>query len=441
MLRFRLGPIPISLHASHVLVALLLGFDFAPGRGENWMLVVLAAAGVVFSVLVHELGHAAAALRFGYQPTIELAWLGGHTAPNAPGPIPWARDVGLTLAGPLAGLVLSLTSYALGKRLALNSPTADFLFKFLFQANLLWTVLNLVPVLPLDGGRIAHAIFVRMFGPRGSLGAHVLGGVVGAFLTFVAFRLGALFAAVLFGLMAFRSASVVRQMMGKPPEPPEEPLLDTAQARLAAGDLSEAKRFAERALASDKPMLTHARAHRVLGWVALKQGQGRMALDHFAQVQRLPIEGEALAAAFSLVGDDARALPLWEMAHKSRASRTLLHEWAGTLLRLGKTEQALGLPAVDVETAYACATRVLFLREQFGAAASLGETALEKVHSPALAYDTACAWARAGQVDDALRCLRLAKTFGFQGFGHARDDADLDALRGHPEFDAWLTNA
>ncbi len=79
-----------------------------------------------------------------------------------------------------------------------------------------------------------------------------------------------------------------------------------------------------------------SRAHHTLGWVALKTGQGRAALDHFSQVQRQPVETQALAAAFSLIGDEGRALPLWEMAWRDTSNRTVMHEYAGSLIRAGK---------------------------------------------------------------------------------------------------------
>src|SRR5271170_2627536 len=111
MLRFRLGPIPVEVHRSHVLTAAFFGVLWLsggisgrwPGRvlasGDSLVrlstsvaVVAIWVAIVFVSVLVHELGHALVSLAFHYRPSIQLVGLGGLTRPNAPGPIPWHRE-------------------------------------------------------------------------------------------------------------------------------------------------------------------------------------------------------------------------------------------------------------------------------------------------------------------------------------------------------------
>jgi Flp pilus assembly protein TadD len=178
----------------------------------------------------------------------------------------------------------------------------------------------------------------------------------------------------------------------------------------------------------------------MLGWVALKEGQGRPALDHFSQVQGLPVEPHAVAAAFSLVGDDARAVEWWKQAWQASADRTVLHEYAGSLIRAGKAAQALQLPEVDPAAAYSCAERALFIRGAYSEAAAMGEAALAHVPSPSVAYDAACAFARAHNTADAVRLLHRARELGFRDAAYAASDEDLASLHGHPAFDAWLAD-
>ncbi|MFP2910450.1 TPR end-of-group domain-containing protein, partial [Pyxidicoccus sp. 3LFB2] len=180
-------------------------------------------------------------------------------------------------------------------------------------------------------------------------------------------------------------------------------------------------------------------AHHLLGWVALKEGQGRPALDHFSQVQGLPVEPHAVAAAFSLVGDDARAVEWWKQAWQVSADRTVLHEYAGTLIRLGREPEALKLPGLDPAAAYTCAERVLFIRGAYSEAAAVGEAALRHTPSPTIAYDAACAFARARNAPDAMRMLRRATELGFNDGAYAASDADLAPLHGNADFEAWLT--
>jgi hypothetical protein len=218
--------------------------------------------------------------------------------------------------------------------------------------------------------------------------------------------------------------------------------LREAKVALDAGRLDDARRLAAVVLEGGEEKLTPqlaSHAHHLLGWVALKQGQGRPALDHFSQVQGLPVEPHAVAAAFSLVGDDGRSVDWWRQAWQMSSDRTVMHEYGGTLIRLGRTDEALKLPGVDPAAAFSCAERVLFIRGAYSEAAAVGEAALRYSPSATLAYDSACAYARARSVTDALRMLRRASELGFRDGAYAASDEDLAPLHGHPEFEAWLT--
>src|SRR4029078_10914502 len=103
-------------------------------------------------------------------------------------------------------------------------------------------------------------------------------------------------------------------------------------------------------------------------------------------------EPQALAAAFSLVGDDTRAIPLWEQAARQTGDRTTLREWEGALFRQGDVRAAAAVPGVDLATAYERAERVAFLRGAYSEAARFGEESLARRPSAARAYEVACAY-------------------------------------------------
>jgi Zn-dependent protease len=455
MFRFRLGPIPVEVHASHLLIAAAFGFFGLsgenpatwPGRAlastdplvhlEAVAAVVLLWVAIVFvSVLVHELGHALVSLAFHYQPSIQLVGLGGLTKPNAPGPIPWQRDVLLTLAGPLLGAGFGLFCFACFSATDSHFEVARYALSRAARANFVWAFLNLLPIQPLDGGRISAAVLTRLFGKAGLAAAQVLAiGVCAATVFFLwpnPFSL--LFA--LFGFQAVRVLSALWRGEAGPLQQSGE--LQEMEALYRAGELKAAKTRAEAVVASDPLPPLRSRAHHLLGWIALKEGEGRRALDHFSQVQGTRVEKHALAAAFSLVGDDARALPLWQQAYEGSRDSTILHEWAGALLRAGQLEQASRLPGVDLGKAYACAERVAFLRGNFTRAAELGLAALDRHPSAEGAYDVACALARAGELDRAVLVLERARNLGFSDAAYASTDSDLAALHGHPGFERWL---
>jgi len=469
MFRFRLGSIPVEVHSSHLLVSAVFAYSSVRWAQDGWpfrqvsdapaagytsamVVYILSWMFIVFvSVLVHELGHALASRLFGYRPSIALVWLGGHTVPtDAPGALPWKRDLLITSAGPFFGLMLGVASFLGHIVLQGHTPALDFFLQKFALANFIWAVLNLLPVLPLDGGRISNTLATRVFGPRyGPLLSQGLALVVCVAAVVIGVRIGEVILTILFamyGLQAFRTVAEVLNggKPGRELDMMKSPLaqkLREAKGALDAGRLDEARRLGAQVLEGGDELTVElaAHAHHLLGWVALKEGQGRVALDHFSQVQGLQVEPHAVAASFSLVGDDARALDWWKQAWQVSGDRTVMHEYAGTLIRMGRAQEALKLPAVDAASAFACAERVLFIRGVYSEAAAVGEQALEYAPSASIAYDAACAHARARNLSDAMRLLRRATELGFKDGDYAASDADLAPLHGHAAFEEWLT--
>ena len=154
MLRFKIGPFPVSVYPWFFLSAILLG----AGNGFGWQM--LAWIVVVFvSVLVHELGHAVVGRLLGGRPEIRLEAFGGVTLPHLskrPGP---ARQFILSFAGPVAGLLLGALAYGLSQALPPEpaSITAWMMQRFV-AVSLVWAMFNLLPILPLDGGQMLLAL-------------------------------------------------------------------------------------------------------------------------------------------------------------------------------------------------------------------------------------------------------------------------------------------
>lgn len=474
MLRFRLGPIPVEVHFQHLLFSGLFAYlarsadGFASDRWPYPYLVdsssplhartlavyVVAWMAIIFvSALGHELGHALVSRAFGYRPRIRLLWLGGQTQVGVedvhPGvAIPWHRDVLLTLAGPAFGLLLFACSLGLLQLGPVgNSPVASYVLGAMAGANLVWAALNLIPISPLDGGHVARVVLVRLMGDRGAQVAKVLSAaIVGAGIAW-ALRHGQPVLAVLFALWLVRALALpVRRLrpLAAPrvPRTPTERAFHLAQQSFLEGELEPARRRCLLLVDDEEtPRGVRSQAHHLLGWIALKEGQGRLALDHFSQVGESPrVEVHALAAAFSLIGDEHRALSLWELAYREAKSPTVLHEWAGAMIRAGRTEQARKLPGVDMAQAFRCAERVLAIREDFAGAARVGLAGFAERPTAQGAYDTACALARAGDKAGALGMLAKASALGFADKAYASTDSDLASLHGDAGFAAWLAS-
>jgi Zn-dependent protease len=145
----RLAGIPIRLRWSFLL---LLGLVFLWMGGLSGVFIV---ALTFASVLVHELGHALVARRLDVRIAgIDLHFLGG--AAMMVDPPRSARDEMLiAAAGPLVSLALA------GLGLGLGAATGLGLVTILGWVNLILGIFNLIPALPMDGGRILRAALAR----------------------------------------------------------------------------------------------------------------------------------------------------------------------------------------------------------------------------------------------------------------------------------------
>lgn len=181
-----MGGIDVLVRSSWLLVAALIAMMLAPrveevraGLGGLKYVAGLAFAVLLYlSVLLHEMSHALMAKRYGLPVrSITLHFLGGVTEIEGEPDTP-RREFGVSVVGPL-------TSIAVGAACAaLWYVTPGDLLRMavggLAGANLLIGVLNLVPGLPLDGGRVLRAAVWKATGDphRGTIVAGWGGRVV-----------------------------------------------------------------------------------------------------------------------------------------------------------------------------------------------------------------------------------------------------------------------
>jgi Zn-dependent protease/CBS domain-containing protein len=159
----QVGGVDVLVRSSWLLVAALISVLIAPrveqaqpGLG-GWAYVAGLAFAVLLylSVLVHEMSHALMARRYGLPVrSITLHFLGGVTEidgePDTPG-----REFGVSVVGPLTSIAIGGACLAL--LLVVPGALLRAALGSLAGANLVIGVLNLVPGLPLDGGRVLRA--------------------------------------------------------------------------------------------------------------------------------------------------------------------------------------------------------------------------------------------------------------------------------------------
>ncbi|MBX7266749.1 M50 family metallopeptidase [Micromonospora sp. Llam7] len=161
----RVFGVPLYLNASILLLALLITVLYGELAGQRLQLSplggYLVGAGFVVSllgsVLAHELGHALTARHFGIGVRgITLELLGGYTEMDRDAPSPRV-DLLVSMAGPAVSAVLGVAAVA--ATLALPDGTvADQLAFQLAASNVIVALFNILPGLPLDGGRALRAV-------------------------------------------------------------------------------------------------------------------------------------------------------------------------------------------------------------------------------------------------------------------------------------------
>jgi Zn-dependent protease/predicted transcriptional regulator len=161
----RFGGIEVRLNWSLLAVFALIVWSLADGvfpstnpglsHGDYLAMAIVAALLFFGSILLHELGHSWAARREGIEVDSITLWLfggvsnfkGRFTSPGA--------EFRIALSGPLVSIVLGAIFVLLA---VAHLPSAvDGVAAWLGYINLILAVFNLIPALPLDGGRVLHA--------------------------------------------------------------------------------------------------------------------------------------------------------------------------------------------------------------------------------------------------------------------------------------------
>lgn len=171
--------VQIRLHAFFLLLAILAIPAGPLGPDESGWYGLIALALLLASVLWHEVGHCLAARHFGLPPDQVLLWpLGGLTAVGASQDP--QREAKVALAGPFANLLvcaalapmLLVTDNADLIRFSLPPTEADATLSWpltvalAFWLNGMLVVVNLLPAMPLDGGRALRGLLWRRFDYR-----------------------------------------------------------------------------------------------------------------------------------------------------------------------------------------------------------------------------------------------------------------------------------
>jgi stage IV sporulation protein FB len=237
-LKFRFLDIPVRIHPFFWLVSAVMGF-----QEKALPLVALWVACVLVSILVHEFGHALMAKRFDGSPSVVLWGLGGlcySSGERTP-----RQRLAVIFSGPgagflLLGLVILVTWFLSGMTPVEQLQMIAALFGltrvphevaikfrtffhpgvgnefplntywFLVQINLVWGLVNLLPIWPLDGGQAAQTLLSLYDRSQGQRWAHVVSLLTAGALAVLVYSLREnLYLTVFFGYFALMNFQIL----------------------------------------------------------------------------------------------------------------------------------------------------------------------------------------------------------------------------------------
>ncbi|MDP1880067.1 MAG: site-2 protease family protein [Parachlamydiaceae bacterium] len=194
------GRIPIIIYPVFWVLVIILGWL----NSQSIQGIAIWAVVIFFSVLIHEYGHALTALAFGQKVEINLVGLGGLTKRRGE-TLPRWKEFLIVLNGPLAGFGLFFIAYYLLPIVRDESSILSYAFIVAMNVNLFWTILNLIPVLPLDGGHLMRIIFEGLFGVKGMKLSYLISVFLAGLIAIYFFLIQQILVGALFIMLAFES--------------------------------------------------------------------------------------------------------------------------------------------------------------------------------------------------------------------------------------------
>jgi Zn-dependent protease len=449
----------VEVQGGFWVTAFLLGMPVLTSGHSKFAIAVWVAV-VFVSILAHEFGHAFAARANGLDPAIALHWMGGTTTFRAHARLSRFRLAFISIAGPLAGFGLAALMYAairFAPALVGRMPElGHFALEQLFIVNIYWGLINLVPVLPFDGGHVLE----HLMGPKRVRATSLISLGAGIVVALWFLSSYSLWGAFIFGMGAIRSYQRFRSLGSDPVRPlvprvaAEEPLpldyaipLERARKALEDDDPQTAIAIAAEVLVGTPtreppPVRAMHGALEILAWAHLMGGQNEAATEALENARKIGPTDAALAGAVLLAhGAKKDARKILEAA---RADGDHRKEIVGPLVQILIEQDevpraaAVALDIVDSlsEDDARKMASIAYEHRAFDWSARLYESVFDRAKVADDAYDAARALAQDGQLDHAMTMLRRAVDAGFSDRARAWSDAALDALRGGADLEA-----
>lgn len=445
----RIGSIPVHVEWPFFLIAALLGGNLIRTWPGNRLVFLGIWIAIVFvSILVHELGHAVAYRVNAQHPKITITAFWGLTEGQRE--LPKWRSVMVSLSGVIAAfVVLAIPAKLLyeGSVLFPAYSKWNFIVYEVWYINLWWSVANLLPLLPLDGGQVTRTIWGLRTARFASLGV----GAVAAIWLFIS---GHTFAAFFIAMLAVMnlaeamqegyigrgrgfSMGAGRQFSSYDPEPPRK------QQKKPKRRLSKRGR-ADLHIVPPPPPRPVSRPVdpdrlEAAAWDALRLGDAveaeNLLLEATGRGGVSPHLSASIAAAQGRSDEAVRLFAQAFSVASTPPNLVVARVIADAQIAVPLAEQLLAGSEEGVDSAAQLQNHLHFTGA-YREAAVVGERLVaDGRRSPAqCSYEVACSWAKAGDAQAGLSWLRRAVDAGFRAPRLIENEDDLATVRALPGY-------
>lgn len=371
------GRIPILISPFFWFLIIMLGWL----NSGSILGTAIWAVVILVSVLVHEFGHALTALFFGQEAEISLVGLGGLTRRQGPHLPKW-KEFFIVLNGPIAGFLLFFLAYFFLTITPSRRTILAYALEVAVNVNLFWTILNLLPVFPLDGGHLMKIMLEKAFGIRGIKFAFLISMILASLLGLYFFLIQQILMGALFFMLAFESYRAWDNVKGIAPQDADEDLQNLVKE----------------------------------GVEELKQGHSQEALAKFTYVRDQAPKGILYVNATQY---GARVLA--EQGYIKKA-----YDWLYPLKNRLSSEYLHLLQ------------RLAFQAEEWDEAVKIGQDAYQQEPSIDAAVINALSYGILGQAVPAVGWLRCAEQIGLPNIQEVIAKREFDSIRASTPFQEWL---
>ena len=151
-----------------------IGGGLHAANSTDILLVLVFVFAGFLSIMIHELGHALTIRKYGLPAAITLQAFGGYASFPA-GKLDRKQSFFVTAAGPVLQFVFGVLLIVLAPSISIPEGSLFLPFlRYLIWVSIAWSILNCLPVYPMDGGQMMAAIL----GPKKQHNVHLISSIV-----------------------------------------------------------------------------------------------------------------------------------------------------------------------------------------------------------------------------------------------------------------------